>query len=138
MTSPTPEERAKRADGVLHSYLPLDDRNSHALIEVLCDLMHWADTDDLDFTTKVNEAQDLYETERRSIVPVPTPTTNGTRRARAATAIDAYCQSVGDIAHDEALNDLLTDLMHWSRGNGLDFQQAHNHAQLHFDAEVAS
>ncbi|MFA5952478.1 MAG: hypothetical protein WC807_19600 [Hyphomicrobium sp.] len=73
MTSPTPEERAKRADDVPHSYLPLDDRSSHALIEVLCDLMYWADADDLDFTTKVNEAEDLYEKEQSHIVPVPAP-----------------------------------------------------------------
>lgn len=59
-----------------------------------------------------------------------------TRRARAETAVDAYCQSVGEIMYDEALIDLLTDLMHWSHGNGLDFQQAQDRAQFHFDAEV--
>ncbi len=60
------------------------------------------------------------------------------RRARAETAIHTYNRSVGVEAHDEALIDLLTDLMHWADGIGLDFQKSIDHARFHYDAEVAS
>ena len=60
------------------------------------------------------------------------------RRARAEAAIDTHCQRIGVGAYDEALIDLLTDLMHWSDGIGLDFQNALDHAHFHFDAEVQS
>ena len=59
-----------------------------------------------------------------------------TRSARAQSAIDTYCQCVGETAYDEALIDLLTDLKHWTDGNGLDFQNALGHAEFHHDAEV--
>lgn len=59
-----------------------------------------------------------------------------TRRTRAQSAIDTYCQCAGETAYDEALIDLLTDLMHWTDGHGLDFQYALDHAEYHHEAEV--
>ena len=59
-----------------------------------------------------------------------------TRRARAEAAIDAYCRSANEAPYDEALIDLLTDLMHWTDGNGIDFQNALDHAEFHHGAEV--
>lgn len=73
MTSPTSDERTKRAARLLDSYLPLPERGTHPLVELLCDLMHWAEEDDLDFGTKVWEAQNLFDAEQRAIVPIPTP-----------------------------------------------------------------
>lgn len=58
-----------------------------------------------------------------------------TRRARAKTAIDAHRDATGSAAYDEALIDLLTDIMHWSDGNGLDFQEALDHARFHLEHE---
>jgi hypothetical protein len=58
------------------------------------------------------------------------------RRATAQVVIDAYCQATKHRAPDEALIDLLADLMHWTDGNGLDFQNALDHARVHHDAEV--
>jgi hypothetical protein len=64
------------------------------------------------------------------------PVTILTRRARAEAAIGAYCRSAIEVPYDEALIDLLTDLMHWTDGNGLDFQNAIDHADFHHAAEV--
>lgn len=59
------------------------------------------------------------------------------RRCRAQSAIDAYGQTAGYTpAHDEALIDLLTDLLHWTDGHGLDFRHCLDHAEFHHDAEV--
>lgn len=58
------------------------------------------------------------------------------RCAGAQIIIDMYCESVGHRSPDEALIDLLADLMHWSDANGVDFQNALDHAQHHHDAEV--
>lgn len=58
------------------------------------------------------------------------------RRATAQVVIDAYCQLIQQRAPDEALIDILTDLMHWTDGNGLDFQRALDHAHFHHETEV--
>lgn len=59
------------------------------------------------------------------------------RRCRAQAAIDAYCQCAECmLGPDEALIDLLTDLHHWCRGNGQDFDYALDHARFHFEMEV--
>ena len=58
------------------------------------------------------------------------------RLAKAQTVIDAYCQTTKHRSPEEALIVLLADLMHWTDGNGLDFQKALDHAQFHHHAEV--
>lgn len=58
------------------------------------------------------------------------------RCAAAQIIIDMYRESVAHRSPDEALIDLLADLVHWTDGNGLDFQTALDHAQFHHDAEV--
>jgi hypothetical protein len=67
-----------------------------------------------------------------------TPPSIQARRNRAEAALDVYCKLVGTTAYDEALIDLLTDLLHWSDGAGVDFQYAIDHAGFHFNAEVQS
>lgn len=59
-----------------------------------------------------------------------------TRRSRAEAAIDTYSRAVRTEAHDEALIDLLTDLMHWADGIGIDFGNAIEHAEFHHNMEV--
>ncbi len=66
------------------------------------------------------------------------PVTVDTRRARAQATIDAYCRCANEVPYNEVLIDLLTDLMHWTDGNGLDFKHAVDHAEFHHDAEVQS
>ncbi|NBU58326.1 MAG: hypothetical protein EBS23_00820 [Betaproteobacteria bacterium] len=58
------------------------------------------------------------------------------RRAKAQVVIDAYCDTPLKRAQHEALIDVLADLMHWTDGKKLDFQNALRHAQSHHDAEV--
>lgn len=58
------------------------------------------------------------------------------RRAVAEIVIDTYCESAKHRTPEEALIDLLADLMHWTDGNGLDFENALRQAHLHHDAEV--
>ncbi len=60
------------------------------------------------------------------------------RRAKAQAVIDAYCETPMKRAQHEALIDVLTDLMHWTDGRKLDFQNALNHAGSHHEAEVQS
>ena len=48
-------------------------RKETPLVEILCDLKYWAEADNLDFITKANEAEALYEKEQKAIVAVPVP-----------------------------------------------------------------
>ena len=67
MTSPTPEERTYRADTILQDYRRTADPNAdHELVELLCDLMHWADAANLDFPDKIWEAEHLFEARQKS------------------------------------------------------------------------
>ncbi len=64
MTSPTIEERLVRAWGALNAYAPPAKR-SHPCraAELLCDLMHWLDAEDLDIDDKIYQARVIYDRE---------------------------------------------------------------------------
>lgn len=59
---------------------------------------------------------------------------NDTRAAWADTAIRAFQEATG--TDDDALGDLLTDLMHWSDRNNYDFESALCRATGHYEAET--
>jgi hypothetical protein len=60
---------------------------------------------------------------------------NATRAEWAATALRCFAQETG--ADDEdALTDLLCDLMHWSDRNGADFETDLRLARMHYEAEI--
>lgn len=61
---------------------------------------------------------------------------NDARAAWAAAALRCFSQETGTDDED-ALTDLLADLMHWSDRNGGDFENALHFARLHYDAETA-
>lgn len=64
MTSLTIEERIVRAWAALNAYAPPAKR-SHPCraAELLCDLMHWLDAEDLDIDDKLYQARVLYDRE---------------------------------------------------------------------------
>lgn len=64
MTQPTIQERRDRVASALHNYV-LHDKRSHPCeaAEVLCDLMHWLDAEDLDIDDKIYQARTIYEQE---------------------------------------------------------------------------
>lgn len=58
------------------------------------------------------------------------------RRARSAeTTIVELCVSTGSTM-DDAVTDLLTDLMHWAKLTGRDFERSLDAARMHFSEEV--
>jgi len=58
------------------------------------------------------------------------------RRARSAeTTIVELCVSTGSTMND-AVTDLLTDLMHWAKLTGRDFEHSLDTARMHFSEEV--
>ena len=68
----------------------------------------------------------------------PDPENMNDDRARwAQAALRAFRKATGADA-EEALGDLLTDLMHWSDRNNFDFDAAMDRARMHYDAETAS
>ncbi|MBU2582731.1 MAG: hypothetical protein KJ622_13545 [Alphaproteobacteria bacterium] len=60
---------------------------------------------------------------------------NQRRAARASIALAAYRTATGT-EPDDALCDLLADLMHWANQHGFDFAGDYDMARCHFDAEV--
>lgn len=60
---------------------------------------------------------------------------NDRRSAWADAAIRTF-QSVTGANEDDALGDLLTDLMHWSDRNQFDFNIALDRARWHYEAET--
>lgn len=58
------------------------------------------------------------------------------RLAKARTVVEAYSRFQRYDAYDEAVIDILTDLMHWCDATDVDFQKVLDHARFHFDAEV--
>ena len=64
-----------------------------------------------------------------------TSTTNRERTCLAANALLELRDATG-CNYDEALTDMLTDLMHWASHKGRDFEQALDTARIHFDAEA--
>lgn len=61
---------------------------------------------------------------------------NGKRAAWAANALAVFMAETG-VDKEDALCDLLADLMHWCDRNDDDFDKALNRARWHYDAEVA-
>lgn len=60
---------------------------------------------------------------------------NGRRVQWADLVLLNFCRDSGGHI-DDALPDLLADLMHWCRNEGRDFEQALDRARMHFEAEV--
>lgn len=58
------------------------------------------------------------------------------RLAKARTVIDAYTRFERYDAYDEAVIDVLTDLMHYCGAIDIDFGKVLEHARFHHDAEV--
>ena len=66
--------------------------------------------------------------------------TNEKRAGRAYRALIAYCQYAecgDDHNSDEALIDLLVDLMHKARISGQDFKEALRLAEIHYESETS-
>ena len=61
---------------------------------------------------------------------------NDNRAAWAATAILSFQQETGT-DDENALTDLLCDLMHWADRNGEDFENELCRARMHYEAETA-
>jgi hypothetical protein len=61
--------------------------------------------------------------------------TNADRAARGAFLVNAYIDELGGDGQN-ALRDMLADLMHYASANGLDFEDEARIARGHFDAEV--
>jgi hypothetical protein len=67
----------------------------------------------------------------------PDPENMNDDRARwAETALRAFRRATGADA-EEALGDLLSDLMHWSDRSNFDFEAALDRARMHYEAETA-
>src|SRR5262249_23191171 len=60
---------------------------------------------------------------------------NDKRATWAGKSISAFQDATGT-DHEDALADLLTDLMHWTDRTGLDFDQALERARWHYEAET--
>ncbi len=58
---------------------------------------------------------------------------NETRRNRAITALEAYSEEDDDLASN--ITDLLTDLMHLCKQQGIEFQGCLLSAEVNFEAE---
>jgi hypothetical protein len=61
---------------------------------------------------------------------------NADRAKWAQAALRAFRKATGADA-EEALGDLLCDLMHWSDRNNFDFEAALDRARMHYEAETA-
>lgn len=65
---------------------------------------------------------------------------NELRDEAAATALQAYSvakdlSDIAPISEVELLTDLITDLLHWSHRNDVDFDEALRMAHFHYEAE---
>jgi hypothetical protein len=74
-------------------------------------------------------------TAKRTLPPDP-ENQNDDRATWAATALRAFRKATGTDEED-ALGDLLADLMHWSDRNNFDFDAALDRARMHYEAETA-
>ena len=60
------------------------------------------------------------------------------RAARIDDVLEAYCMATGDSldgGQEEAVVDLLADLMHWAARENLDWLRCSERAELHYDYE---
>jgi hypothetical protein len=72
----------------------------------------------------------------RNLPPDP-DNMNGSRAEWAGAALSAFMRETGTDQED-ALVDLLADLMHWADRNGYDFDAALERARGHYEAETAA
>jgi hypothetical protein len=61
---------------------------------------------------------------------------NDSRGGWAGAALSTFMKETGTDQED-AITDLLADLMHWADRNGCDFHAALERARLHYEAETA-
>jgi hypothetical protein len=61
---------------------------------------------------------------------------NGSRARWASAALSAFMKETG-ADQEDALGDLLADLMHWADRNNYDFNAALDHARWHYETETA-
>jgi hypothetical protein len=69
------------------------------------------------------------------ILPPDPENMNDDRAKWAQAALRAFRRATGADA-EEALGDLLSDLMHWSDRNNFDFDAAFDRARMHYEAET--
>jgi hypothetical protein len=69
------------------------------------------------------------------ILPPDPENMNDDRAKWAQAALRAFRKATG-ADEEEALGDLLSDLMHWSDRNNFDFEAALDRARMHYDAET--
>jgi hypothetical protein len=62
---------------------------------------------------------------------------NDDRAQWAAVALREFQRATGT-EDDDALSDLLCDLMHWCDRNDCEFEAALSRARMHYDAEITS
>jgi NTP pyrophosphatase (non-canonical NTP hydrolase) len=60
---------------------------------------------------------------------------NGSRAEWAGAALSAFMKETG-ADQEDALGDLLADLMHWADRNNYDFELALDRARWHYEAET--
>jgi len=64
---------------------------------------------------------------------------NETRAVRAASALDAHKRMLGESGPsgtDEDVIDLLTDLRHYCKAQGISFRSSVNMSEIHFNEEA--
>ena len=72
---------------------------------------------------------------RRSDLPPDPEGSNDRRAAWAAAALRAFMDATGTDEED-ALGDLLADLMHWADRSNFDFESALDWGRCHYEAET--
>lgn len=68
-------------------------------------------------------------------LPADLDSMNANRAEWAAAALYEFRRLTG-ADYEDALGDLLCDLMHWSDSNNFDFEAALFRAQMHYQAEI--
>jgi hypothetical protein len=101
-----------------------------------CDGLDYSAVVDLDGDEDYDSSQPiLLRADGGEIEPTPDRLTNRMRAAWAEAALSVFIQHTG-CDREDALGDLLCDLMHWSEQNDFDFDLALDRAQGHFEAEI--
>jgi len=67
----------------------------------------------------------------------PDPENMNNDRAEWAAAALRHFQCITGTEYEDALGDLLCDLMHWSDRNDFDFAAALERARMHYEAETS-
>jgi hypothetical protein len=88
------------------------------------------------FTRPSEDAGHNGATQGNRTLPPDPENMNGDRAKWARAALRTFRKATGaDV--EEALGDLLADLMHWSDRNSFDFDAALERARTHYEAETA-